>query len=117
MTYECNLFPFSCRCIDPKLPTRIYDFVLQKMFQEIESMVGNNTNPENAQLFLNETAISSFLKLFRTWGPISSLKERMKFHDLQSKHLWEVKRDNNEEGEECNLQRTYLSDAESSLSR
>jgi hypothetical protein len=80
--YFTILFSVSCTT-DPKLPHTLYETVLLSMFAEIESMFTTNKSEDHTiSQQIQNNATDLFLEAFRAWGPISSLRNRLKLHRI-----------------------------------
>lgn len=82
-----NMSYFMCYCLsfpaDPKLPPKVYEMVLEQMLSELENMLSKSDGSDNeATNVLHQDAADLFLKTLRSWGPTSSVSERIKVHRM-----------------------------------
>lgn len=71
-------------CADPKLPSKVYEIVLVQMLSELEKMVSGDSGSVPKAAVLYQDAADLFLKTLRSWGPTSSISERIKVHRVFS---------------------------------
>lgn len=71
-------------CADPKLPSKVYEMVMVQMLSELETMVSSDSGSVPKAAVLYQDAADLFLKTLRSWGPTSSISERIKVHRVFS---------------------------------
>ena len=76
---------------DPKLPSGIYEMVIEKMLIDVKTManlpVGNDKKDAPAHSAFQQDMKELFLNALRAWGPISSLRERIKLQRSYRKKI------------------------------
>uniref|UniRef100_A0A7S4I3E7 Vps41 beta-propeller domain-containing protein n=1 Tax=Odontella aurita TaxID=265563 RepID=A0A7S4I3E7_9STRA len=75
---------------DPRLPASLYEMALDKMFSDVETMTKESKDDTQRKdidmpIASPEDAKELFLNALRAWGPISSLRERIKLQKLYGK--------------------------------
>ena len=71
--------------IDPKLPSKVYEMVLMHMLSELETMASGDVDSTTGNLSVHhQDAADLFLKTLRSWGPTSSISERIKVNRMFS---------------------------------
>ena len=69
---------------DPKLPSKVYEMVMVQMLSELETMASGDSGSVPKAAVLYQNAADLFLKTLRSWGPTSSISERIKVHRVFS---------------------------------
>jgi len=93
---------------DPKLPSQSYNNIICTIFSEIEEMMVKGTDDSNVFLSsVHDNAADLFFEALSGWGPISSLRDRLKVHRTAIEEL-------DESSQNCQLR--LLHEAASALS-
>lgn len=81
--------PKMTACADPKLPSKVYEMVLVQMLSELETMVSGDSGSVPKAAVLYQDAADLFLRTLRSWGPTSSISERIKVHRVfRTMQVW-----------------------------
>ncbi len=73
---------FSISIKDPILPSRTYEFVILGMLDELGALNSSKETDKEANHYLLQYGFNVYLETVRAWGPISSLRDRLKLHRL-----------------------------------
>ncbi len=65
---------------DPKLPKGTYEFALLSMLKELEAFFLSNQGEKESNPLVMQHGLDVYLKTIRAWGPISSIRDRLKLH-------------------------------------